>query len=207
MRWADKKEQGNLDFRELRKVRDRLAKLGHDPGLADYVGASSNTKETTAGRRTGILSAGGVVKYLQDNFEKKDADFIKNKVKKRLRMLKDLRDPEEHGKGVPVRLSEVRDLYAEFMGIGRQPACRPAGTGPHPNPASAGMTPRDIHPLPIPAPAAYHGPMPLQPIGAGRTRKEEKTVVGARGSIHRELQRGGAPSAGRRRFERDDADR
>ena len=118
VRWADKKEQGNLDFRELRKVRDRLAKLGHDPGLVDYVGVSSNTKETTAGRRTGILSDGGVVKYLQDHFGK-DADFIKNKVKKRLRMLKGLRDPEEHGKGAPVHLSEIRDLYAEFMGIGR----------------------------------------------------------------------------------------
>ena len=34
-------------------------------------------------------------------------------------MLKDLRNPEEHGKGAPVHLSEIRDLYAEFMGIGR----------------------------------------------------------------------------------------
>lgn len=119
VRWADKNEQSNLDFRELRRVRARLAKLGHDPGLADYVGVASNTKETTAGRRTGILSDGGVVKYLQDHFGKKDADFIKNKVKKRLRMLKDLRDPEEHGKGASVHLSEIRDLYAEFMGIGR----------------------------------------------------------------------------------------
>ena len=59
------------------------------------------------------------MKYLQDHFEKRAADFIKSKVKKRLRMLKDLRDPEEHGKGARVHLSEIRDLYAEFMGLGR----------------------------------------------------------------------------------------
>ena len=41
-------------------------------------------------------------------------------------MLKDLRNPEEHGKGAPVHLSEIRDLYAKFMGLGRdQPAVLP----------------------------------------------------------------------------------
>ena len=34
-------------------------------------------------------------------------------------MLKCLRDPEEHGKGTPVDSDAIRDVYAEFMGIGR----------------------------------------------------------------------------------------
>ena len=103
-KWADAEEQSKLDFRELKKARERRAKLGRDPGLANYAS---------------ILSDKGVVKYLQDHFAKGDADFIKSKVKKHLGVLKAARDPEEHGKGAPVRLSDLRDLYAEFMGLGR----------------------------------------------------------------------------------------
>ena len=103
VKWADAPEQVNLDFRELRRVRKRLAQLGHEPALADYMK---------------VFSDSGVVKYLHDHFEKKDADFIKNKVKKRLRELKAARNPEEHGMGAPVNLGELRDIYGHFLGIG-----------------------------------------------------------------------------------------
>ena len=36
VKWADEKEQANLDFRELRRIQKKLAQLQHDPSLADY---------------------------------------------------------------------------------------------------------------------------------------------------------------------------
>ena len=101
--WA--KEQAGLDLHRLQDVQQRLKEHRYEaPGLAQY---------------EGFLPDGGVERYLKDErgLEGSDIAFIR----KRRQQFKDLRGPRrdvEHVPGASVDIGRIREIYAQFLGIG-----------------------------------------------------------------------------------------
>ena len=101
LRWVD--TEPRQDIGELNEARNNL--------LPD--------SKPVLSRYTKILeSDGGVANYLCKHFAESDAQFVKHEAKSCFKVLLNARNKARHSTKPP-SLNELRSIYAEFMGLGR----------------------------------------------------------------------------------------
>ncbi len=105
--WADEQaDYRSPDFAEIRFARERAYRKSpsletYEPLLRDGIGAGRFLRE-------------------QAGVDEKGLQFIKQQAAETLRRLRQARNAAEHNHGHEADLAEIRDLYADAVGIGRK---------------------------------------------------------------------------------------